>query len=99
MHGFVRAPDGTITTFDPPGSIYTFARAINPVGTIVGGYAEPGYAAWHGFLRAANGTFTTFDPPGSTYNEPVAINPRGEVTGAYEGADGIFHGYVWRQRF
>ena len=98
-HGFLRAPDGTITTFDPPESIYTFARAINPGGTIVGGYRDAASYATHGFLRAANGTYTTFDPPGSTYNEPVAINPRGEVTGGYQDADGVSHGYVWRQQF
>ena len=38
LHGFVRAKDGTITTFDPPGSIQTFVpfgSPINPAGVIV----------------------------------------------------------------
>ena len=31
-HGFLRAPDGTVTTFDFPGSGYTQPVGINPEG-------------------------------------------------------------------
>src|SRR5258707_375622 len=60
--GFLRAPNGTLTTFDPPGSTTTIASGINPATTITGSFATNQY---HGFLRASNGKFTTFDPPGS----------------------------------
>ena len=29
-HGYLRAPDGTITTFDPPGSTFTFSQCNQP---------------------------------------------------------------------
>src|SRR6266851_395364 len=34
QHGFVRAPNGIITEFDPTGSIFTDPNAINAVGAI-----------------------------------------------------------------
>src|SRR5260370_41456549 len=42
-HGFVRAPNGAITTFDVPGAGTgpfqgTYSDGINPAGTILGGY-------------------------------------------------------------
>ena len=36
QHGFLRAPDGIITTFDPPGSTGTFAIGLNPAEAITG---------------------------------------------------------------
>jgi hypothetical protein len=62
----VRAPDGSFTTFDVPGSEAPFGTtgiAINPSGAIVGGYF--GGSMFHGFVRAPNGSFTTVDPTGS----------------------------------
>ena len=32
FHGFLRAPDGTFTTFDPPGSTFTVPTGINAAG-------------------------------------------------------------------
>ena len=90
-HGFVRAADGTITTFDPPGSQYTYPNSINPAGTITGYYTD---YAQHGFVRAADGTITTFDPPGSTGTIPWSINPAGTITGWYEDASYNPHGFV-----
>jgi hypothetical protein len=68
-HGDVRAPDGTITTFDAPGagtgaSQGTQAANINPAGAITGNYVDASAVA-HGFLRAPGGVFTTFDAPGA----------------------------------
>jgi hypothetical protein len=82
LHGFLRAPDGTITTFDAPGSRSTTASSINPAGAITGFYsATSGHD--HGFVRATDGAFTTFDPPGSIYITPSGINPAGAITGYY----------------
>jgi hypothetical protein len=54
-HGFLRAPNGKFTTFDPPGSqITTSPSAINPSGAITGSYYDANYFVnflQHGFLR------------------------------------------------
>jgi len=68
-HGFLRAPDGAITTFDAPGAGTgpgqgTFSDGINQAGTIEGEYVDASNVA-HGFLRAPDGTFTTFEAPGA----------------------------------
>jgi hypothetical protein len=39
FHGFVRSPDGAVTTFDFPGSDSTFAFDINDFGVITGSYS------------------------------------------------------------
>jgi hypothetical protein len=54
-HGFLRARDGTITTFDAPeaGTFDgqgTFAFGINPAGVIAGFYVDTSNV-YHGFLR------------------------------------------------
>jgi hypothetical protein len=68
-HGFVRAPDGAITTFDAPGAgteIYqgTITEGINPGGETAGYYLDASYVV-HGFLRSPDGAFATFDAPGA----------------------------------
>ena len=61
FHGFLRARDGTITTFDAPGAVNgTSPSGINPAGAITGTYFDASFVG-HGFLRARDGTFTTFD--------------------------------------
>lgn len=50
-HGFVRAPDGSITTFDPAGSHGTYAEDINRKGAIAGDYFDSSYNI-HGFVRS-----------------------------------------------
>jgi hypothetical protein len=67
-HGFLRDAGGTITTFDPAGSVDTIPFSIN---------------VFHGFLRAAEGTITTFDPAASVGTIPISINPAGVITGSY----------------
>jgi hypothetical protein len=91
IHGFLRAPDGTFTTLDLPGTTYTLPQAINPAGTITGFYLG-GYA--HGFLRAPGGSLTTFDPPGSTNTQPQAINPAGTIMGFYFLSHRTNHGFL-----
>jgi hypothetical protein len=68
-HGFVRAPNGAITTFDVPGAGTgsgqgTIGEAINPVGTIPGNYIDAS-SVNHGFVRDKHGGLTTFDAPGA----------------------------------
>ena len=87
-HGFVRAADGTITSFDAPGAgIATFPVAIAPQRSIVGWYFDPNFGA-HIFLRAIDGNFTTIDALNATLSffegtSPTSINDSGTVTGFY----------------
>ena len=75
IHAYVRATDGTITTFDAPGA-GTGAGAIPLPGTNPGTYAIAGDACGlvagyfidsrdvaHGYLRGVDGTLTVFDVP------------------------------------
>jgi hypothetical protein len=94
---FLRAPGGSFTTFDPPGSLSTYAVAINTAGTITGFYGiqdNIGNYIGRGFLRARDGTFATFDFPGTTSTAPQAINPAGAITGYYGDAKGKTHGFL-----
>jgi hypothetical protein len=92
-HGFLRARDGTFTTFDPPGgAIFILNLSINPAGAISGWYIDPSGA--HGFLRARDGTFTSFDAPGATSTFALSINPAGAITGSYIDASGLSHGFL-----
>ena len=98
QHGFVRAPSGAITEFDPTGSIFTNPNAINEPGEITGFYVDAS-GVGHGFLRLLNGTITTLDAPGAgtgagqgTFG--VSLTPNGEIEGVYVDANGVLHGFV-----
>ena len=87
FHGFLRAANGTIATFDAPGagtgSVQgTFAFGINLAGAITGYYIDASNVN-HGFVRAADGTLTSFDAPGAFHTFPNSIDPAGEITGHY----------------
>jgi hypothetical protein len=92
-HGFLRADNGAITSFDPPGSTSTTALSINDVGAITGHY-QSADGSVHGFVRYPTGHITSFDPPGSTGTYPAGINYSGAITGYYTRADGRQHGFV-----
>ena len=54
FHGFLRASNGTLTTFDAPGAGTglgegTFPSSINPSGAITGIFSDPSVVL-HGFL-------------------------------------------------
>ena len=105
-HGFVRAPDGAITTFDVPGAGTgafqgTSPGGINPEGVIAGVYTDANNVN-HGFVLAPDGTFSTFDVPGAgtgTFQGTLpsgflGINAKGTITGAYVDANNVNHGFV-----
>ncbi|HLY06931.1 MAG TPA: hypothetical protein VKR31_14395 [Rhizomicrobium sp.] len=81
------------TTFDPTGSVYTYAAAINTSGA-VGGYYDDSRGMAHGFVRAPDGTITAFDPTGSTSTEVTSINDNGDVAGWYRTASGTYVNFV-----
>jgi hypothetical protein len=78
IRGFLRAKDGTITTFDVPSSApyFTAPVAINPAGTVTGYYSDG--TREHGFIRTSNGTITTLDAPdalGSAATVRISTSP------------------------
>jgi hypothetical protein len=67
-HGFLRASDGTFTTFDVSqagtgSSQGTVPAGSNPSNATVGQYFDSNFVS-HGFVRAADGTIVTFDRAG-----------------------------------
>ena len=100
-HGFLRTPDGRITTFDAAGAgniidSGTVALGINMWGTITGNFTDNSYYT-HGFMRALNGAITTFDAPGAYQPYctcPEAINDRGEIVGYYWDANLVGHAFL-----
>jgi hypothetical protein len=93
LHGFERTVTGKYTTFDPTGSIETFAYGINTAGVIAGYYVVSG-GVNHGFMRAADKTITPFDPAGSVDTTVLSINTTGVITGYYKDSGGLNHGFV-----
>lgn len=98
FHGFLRAPDGAFSTFDPQGSVLTDTAGIDPEGTTTGFYVDNN-GVLHGFVRSPDGTITTFDVPSGgtgsgqgTY--PENINSEGDITGQYIDASGVNHGFL-----
>jgi len=101
LHGFVRTPLGTITTFDGPDatcpgyfSTCTSPVGINLQGAITGFYCDS--VTCHGFLRPPGGTIISFDPPESvfTYFNTGGINLAGVITGSYYDANFLEHGFL-----
>lgn len=103
FHGFVRAADGKIVTFDAPGAGTgggqgTFPYSINVWGAITG-YTVDGKGTAHGFLRRIDGTFAIFDAPEAgmglgfgTYAS--SINDEGAISGAVTDPTGFSYGFV-----
>ena len=92
--GYLRSPDGTFITFNPPGSTATASPSPSTRRARSRGSTFGANFGAHGFVRAPDGTFTTFDPPGSTYTFPTAINAGGVITGEFPDASGVGHGFV-----
>ena len=100
QHGFVRAPGGQITEFDPTGSIFTNPNAIDQLSDITGFYFDANFVG-HGFLRTPDGTITSFDAPGADHTPGsgngtfgVGLIPNGEIEGVYVDVNGVLHGFV-----
>jgi hypothetical protein len=90
--GFLRTPDGTITTFSPAAGQNVFfvqPTAINPAGSITGYFGIPNGA----FLRTPDGAITMINVSASL-TFPSAINPAGAIVGIYYDANGVQHGFL-----
>jgi hypothetical protein len=106
-HGFVRTPDGEITTFDAPGAgstpglgLGTFPYSITSAGAITGFYYDSNSVS-HGFVRTPDGEIRTFDAPGAgstpgSFQGTYAgnINVEGEIAGDYIDSDNVYHGFL-----
>ncbi len=103
IHGYLRNPDGTITTFDAPGAGTgsgqgTYTWAINPAGTTAGA-SQDNNGVYHGLLRTADGKITIYDIKGAGTGagqgtQAEGINPSGVIEGYYTDANNVSHGYV-----
>ena len=79
-HAFLRMPDGTIQTIDPPEAMSTSATGITETG-LVSGYFYTEDGPTRGFIRSADGVFTIVDIPGALAAALFDINEQGEALG------------------
>jgi len=84
--------NGTITTIDPFGSMFTQALGINNLGEIVGFYTDAN-GVQHGYTDL-NGLFTSFDPNGSTNTTINGVNDLGQIVGFYTDGNDNTIGFV-----
>lgn len=105
-HGFLRGPEGGMTTFDPPGSTGTIPIALNLESDIVGYYLDENNL-FGGFLRRKDGTFVTWKDPNAcnTVNTSTSpafcggsgafnINVFGVIAGTYMDTTYVGHGLI-----
>jgi hypothetical protein len=104
-HGFVRAPNGYVFPFDPPGAGLetnldqgTFPYSINDWGLIAGFFRDSGNA-FHSFLRYPDGSFSTYGFSGAGTaalqgTEALDVNLEGATAGFYIDGTGVEHGFV-----
>lgn len=93
-YGFLRAGDGTITTFDPSGSLHVFPAGIDDFWAITGTYEYQ--SNYPGFLRDPTGHVIRFDPPNSEGTFPGAISPLGAIIGDYLAPENNPFGFLVR---
>lgn len=102
-HGYLRAPDGRISTIDPLGAGTgagqgTTADCVSDNMAITGWYID-GNNVNHGFVRGSNGGFAVVDAPGAGTGAGqgtigAAITPAGDIAGFYFDANNVAHGFV-----
>lgn len=98
---FLRAPNGTFSSFDTPQLGFVGgAASINSSGAVAG--FVPGAvctdtctSVFISFLRSANSTISTVSDPVAVQETGVnAINPAGTMIGFYLDANNVAHGFV-----
>jgi hypothetical protein len=94
-HGFVRATDGTITSFDAPGAAFgTFPSVITPLGLIVGTYFDGNFGQ-HIFLRTASGAMSNLDVPNAVgFPFGLFASSEGEIAGNFFDSNFNNHGFL-----
>jgi hypothetical protein len=101
-HGFIRAADGTFTTFDVRGKSFRptfFVNQINDNGDVAGYYGSDS-APIFGFVRTADGKFANIDEPHAGHSDTSqgtlvhAINAAGVIAGEYYDSQYLGHGFI-----
>jgi hypothetical protein len=97
-HGFIRAKDGALTTFEEPlaalgPDLGTFAGATNVHGDTIGPYFDADFIM-HGYVRHDDGSFEEFDVPGAVDTIPYLINSKGWIVGFSDDENGAMHGFI-----
>lgn len=103
-HGFLRAPDGTISKFDVlgagtgAGQGTVEVKGMTRAGEIVGTMYDSNNM-FHGFLRSPKGKFTIFDAPGTESGTVLgtgglSVNQAGVILGIYEDTNNAWHGLL-----
>ena len=93
-HGFLRSPDGRITTIDAPNAVGdTVPEGLNAFGVSSGLYQDSS-GTEHSWVRGRDGEFLEFDPPGATQSEASNVNAFGVVSGDFYDANTVSYGYV-----
>jgi len=96
MVGFLRKPNGTITTFLINGQA-NLASKINNYGSIIGGYfpsASSGNQV--GYKRYSNGNVVTLKGPSDARSTaPYGINNAGKIVGAYVTTASVQKGFTY----
>lgn len=98
-HGFVRASNGTITTFDVDGPMsQTTPDWMNDNSVVIGDYIDQGTGADNGFALALDGRLITFGAGTETtdFTQPNSISDKDEVVGNYVALNGdeVYHGFL-----
>lgn len=95
LHLFVRAADGTLTTFDIPHGNDPSAAGVNRKGYIAGtSYKDYNSNTGRGFLRLSDGTTKTFQIVSGYETDAYALNVHDAVCGNYYDSSGAYHGYI-----
>ena len=89
---------GTLTPFSIPGIDVIYARAINNLGQVAGGYVDPADPqVEHGFLRNPDGTLLyPLDYPASLTSSVFGLNDMGALVGTYRDSNLVFHAFLFQ---
>lgn len=95
MTGFIRTPDGTITSISVDGSSSTYVASINRAGKTAGFYGAG--KVKQGFVQSPSGKSKILKIKGFRDVLPVAISDRGVVAGTFTKPNsyGSF-GFIWQ---
>ena len=101
-HGYLRAPDGRVTTIDAPGAGTgagqgTIADSVGDNTAITGWHIHENNVN-HGFVRGHHGRFTTINAPGAGTGAGQGtlvadITLAGDIAGFYVDSNNVAHGY------